>query len=214
MFDLTQLPETIPVFPLPGALLLPRARLPLHLFEQRYLAMLDDVMKTDSRIIGLIQPNPARGSITDLYQVGCAGRVSSMTETEDGRYMITLAGLSRFRLGEEVEAYTPYRKFRANWAGFEGDLVGEETDPTMDRKALMELLERYFEVRGVTTDWEGIEEAEPEFLINSLSMLCPFDPHERQALLEAPHLVDRRETLIALIEYALRSGKDPHQMMQ
>lgn len=214
MLDDSELPEVISVFPLPGALLLPRARLPLHLFETRYLAMLDDVMKTDERIIGMVQPDPAGGSITELHRIGCAGRVSAMSETEDGRYMITLTGLSRFRLGDEVEAYTPYRQFRVSWAGFEADTAGEEADPGLDRAALMDLLARYFEDHGVDTDWDGIKAATPEFLINSLSMLCPFGPDERQALLEAPRLTDRRETLMTLIEYALHRGSNKRQVMQ
>ncbi|WP_375281088.1 LON peptidase substrate-binding domain-containing protein [Pseudooctadecabacter sp.] len=206
----TNLPDVIPIFPLPGALLLPRARLPLHLFEPRYLAMLDDAMKTEHRMIGMIQPNGE----DRLQSIGCAGRVTAMSETDDGRYMITLSGMSRFRLREEVEGFTPYRRAKIEWTGFEADLGGEETDPGLDRAALMDLLERFFEERGLSTDWDGIKEAEPELLINSLSMLCPFEPEERQALLEAPSLSTRRETLITLIEYALHGGDDERRMMQ
>ena len=206
----TNLPDVIPIFPLPGALLLPRARLPLHLFEPRYLAMLDDAMKTEHRMIGMIQPNGE----DRLQSIGCAGRVTAMSETDDGRYMITLSGMSRFRLREEVEGFTPYRRAKIEWTGFEADLGGEETDPGLDRAALMDLLERFFEDRGLSTDWDGIKEAEPELLINSLSMLCPFEPEERQALLEAPSLSTRRETLVTLIEYALHGGDDEQRLMQ
>ncbi|WP_296419578.1 LON peptidase substrate-binding domain-containing protein [Pseudooctadecabacter sp.] len=206
----TNLPDVIPIFPLPGALLLPRARLPLHLFEPRYLAMLDDVMKTEHRAIGMIQPNGE----DRLHSIGCAGRVTAMSETEDGRYMITLSGMSRFRLREEVEGFSPYRRAKVDWTGFEADFGEEETDPGLDRDGLMDLLERFFEDRGLSTDWDGIKEAEPELLINSLSMLCPFEPEERQALLEAPSLSTRRETLVTLIEYALHGGDDERRIMQ
>ncbi len=204
------LPDTISVFPLPGALLLPRARLPLHLFEPRYLTMLDDVLKSDHRMIGMIQPNGE----DRLHSIGCAGRVTAMSETDDGRYMITLTGVSRFRVSSEIEGFTPYRRFDVEWAGFEGDLGGEEEDPGLDRENLMSLLDRFFEDRGLSTDWDGIKEAEPELLINSLAMLCPFEPEERQALLESPTLQTRRETLVTLIEYALHSGDSEQRMMQ
>ncbi len=210
MVKITDFPDVIPVFPLPGALLLPRARLPLHLFEPRYLAMLDDALKTDHRLIGMIQPHGE----DRLHTIGCAGRVTAMSETEDGRYMITLTGVSRFRLRKEVEGFAPYRRFEAQWSGFEMDLGKEEDDPALDRPALMALLDRFFEERGLSTDWDGIKDAEPELLINSLSMLCPFEPEERQALLEAPTLATRRETLVTLIEYALREGDGDKRMMQ
>ncbi|WP_085864314.1 LON peptidase substrate-binding domain-containing protein [Pseudooctadecabacter jejudonensis] len=206
----TNLPDVISIFPLPGALLLPRARLPLHLFEPRYLAMLDDAMKTDHRMIGMIQPNGE----DRLHRIGCAGRVTAMSETDDGRYMITLSGVSRFRVVNEVEGFVPYRRCEVMWDGFGNDLGPEEVDAGLDRDGLMALLERFFEDRGLSTDWDGIKEADPELLINSLSMLCPFEPEEKQALLEAPSLSTRRETLVTLIEYALRSGDDETRMMQ
>ena len=209
------LPNVIPIFPLPGAVLLPRARLPLHLFEPRYLAMLDDAMKTESRLIGMIQPCETPDGAPDrLHSIGCAGRVTAMSETEDGRYMITLSGMSRFRMRGEVEGFTPYRRAEVDWAGFEADLGDEESDPGLNRAALMDLLNRFFEDLGLSTDWDSMESAEPELLINSLSMLCPFDPEERQALLEAPSLSTRRETLVTLIEYALHGGTDERQVMQ
>jgi Lon protease-like protein len=202
MRTLSDLPLPIPVFPLPGALLLPRAKLPLHIFEPRYLAMIEDVMKTPERLLGMIQPNGGRG----LHRIGCAGRLTAFSETEDGRYMITLTGISRFRLADEVEGFTPYRKFNVSWDGFERDLGPVERDPDMDRGVLLALLERFFEDKGLSTDWDGIRDAEDELLINSLSMLCPFEPEDRQALLEAPELAQRRETLITLISYALHGG--------
>jgi Lon protease-like protein len=207
MFSAADLPETIPVFPLPGALLLPRARLPLHIFEPRYLAMLDDTMKTSHRLIGMIQPYEVPGAkAARLHSIGCAGRLTGFSETEDGRYMVTLSGISRFRVVTEVEGFTPYRRCEVNWDGFDRDLGAAERDPGFDRELFMTLLARFFESRGLKTDWESLKEAEDELLINSLSMLCPFEPEDKQALLEAPSLSTRRETLVTLIEFVLRGG--------
>lgn len=199
------LPDVIPVFPLPGALLLPRARLPLHIFEPRYLSMLDDCLKTDHRLIGMVQPYEARGK-DNLHAIGCAGRLTQFSETEDGRYMVTLSGMSRFRVVEEVDGFTAYRRCEVNWDGFGRDLGKPETDKGFDRKAFLDNLGRFFESQGLNTDWESLEQADDELLINSLSMLCPFEPEDRQALLEAPSLSTRRETLVTLIEFALRGG--------
>lgn len=207
------LPDIIPVFPLPGALLLPRAKLPLHLFEPRYLAMMDDVMKTDHRLIGMIQPYDAPGYSGKLHSIGCAGRLTAFSETEDGRYMVTLSGMSRFRIVEEEEGFTPYRRCKVNWDGFGRDLGPTEMDESFDRAVFLKALGRFFEDQGLNTDWESLSEAEDELLINSLSMLCPFEPEDRQALLEAPSLTTRRETLVTLIEYALRGGS-AEEMMQ
>lgn len=200
------LPETLPLFPLPGALLLPRARLPLHIFEPRYLAMLEDCLKSPARLIGMIQPAPMAGDDSRLAAIGCAGRVTAFSETEDGRYMITLTGISRFRLREEVAGFAPYRRAQVDWQTFARDRGNEETDPGFDRPALMDLLARYFAMKGLGTDWGSLKEADPELLVNSLSMLLPFQPEDKQALLEAPSLETRRETLITLLEFALRSG--------
>ena len=203
----TDLPATIPIFPLPGALLLPRARLPLHIFEPRYLAMIEDTMKTPARLIGMIQPYDAPGAAGKLHAIGCAGRLTAFSETEDGRYMITLSGKSRFRVSREVEGgFTPYRRCEVSWAGFERDLGPAEKDKGFNRKVFMDQLNRFFADQGLSTDWDSLREAEDELLINSLSMLCPFEPEDRQALLEAPSLSTRRETLVTLIEFALRGG--------
>ncbi|EYD72981.1 Uncharacterized protein, putative Lon protease [Limimaricola hongkongensis DSM 17492] len=206
------LPDTIPVFPLPGALLLPRARLPLHIFEPRYLAMVEDVMKTPERLIGMIQPYETPAGETRLHDIGCAGRLTAFSETEDGRYMITLAGISRFRVRRELDGFTPYRRCEIGWTGFERDRGAVESDPGMRRAPFLDLLGRFFEEQGLSTDWENLQEAEDELLINSLSMLCPFDCEERQALLEAPTLSERRETLVTLIEFALRGGSGEERM--
>lgn len=212
MISSTDLPDVIPVFPLPGALLLPRSRLPLHLFEPRYLAMLDDVLKTSNRLIGMVQPYEGPDGAGKLHAIGCAGKVTAFSETEDGRYMITLSGASRFRISEEVEGFTPYRRCKINWDGFCRDLGPVEKDASFDRPAFMDALGRYLTEHGLSTDWESLGEAEDELLINSLSMLCPFEPEDKQALLEAPSLTTRRETLTTLIEFALRGGSGEEVM--
>lgn len=201
------LPDTIPIFPLPGALLLPRARLPLHIFEPRYLQMIEDCLKTKSRLIGMIQPRAVPGGAANrLAAIGCAGRLTAFNETEDGRYMITLTGISRFRLRDEVQGFTPYRRAHVDWPAFARDLGAEETDTAFDRTGFLALLGRFFAARNLETDWSGLKEADPEMLINALSMLCPFSPEDKQALLEAPSLSTRRETLTALIEFSLHNG--------
>ena len=212
MISKSDLPDTIPVFPLPGALLLPRARLPLHLFEPRYLTMLDDVLKTSSRLVGMVQPFETPDGGNRLHAIGCAGKVTAFSETDDGRYMITLAGASRFRIVEEVDGFTPYRRCKVAWTGFDADLGPVEKDPAFDRPVFMEALGRYLTDAGLSTDWESLGEAEDELLINSLSMLCPFEPEDKQALLEAPSLTTRRETLMTLIEFALRRGSGEEVM--
>ncbi|OAN79082.1 ATP-dependent protease [Jannaschia sp. EhC01] len=213
MMKHADLPGTIPIFPLPGALLLPRARLPLHIFEPRYLQMIEDTMKTSHRLIGMVQPFEAPGSGEQkLHHIGCAGRLTQFSETEDGRYMVTLAGMSRFRISGEVSGFAPYRRCDVSWEGFNADLGPTETDKAFDRDRFLDLLNRYFEAQDLSTDWDSLKDAEDELLINSLSMLCPFDPEEKQALLEAPSLSTRRETLVTLLEFALAAGSDEERM--
>ncbi len=207
------LPDIIPLFPLPGALLLPRARLPLHIFEPRYLAMLEDCLKTPGRLIGMIQPREGPDGEKRLSAIGCAGRVTAFSETEDGRYMITLAGISRFRLREEVQGFTPYRRAAVEWTAFTRDTGPVEDDPSFNRPAFLEQLARYFSNQRLGTDWDSLKEAEPELLVNALSMMLPLPPADKQALLEAPSLVTRRETLITLLEFALRAG-DGDEVLQ
>ena len=209
MIKQSELPETIAIFPLGGALLLPRARLPLHIFEPRYLQMIDDALKTDGRLIGMVQPNPVPGRDgPGLHTIGCAGRITQFSETEDGRYMITLGGVSRFRVVKEVEGFNPYRKCDVNWDGFDRDLGKDEADLAFNRKSFLDLLERYFDTRGLSADWDTLKEADDELLINSLSMMLDFEAEDKQALLEAPSLETRRETLVTLIEYTMRGGQD------
>jgi Lon protease-like protein len=207
-FAPADLPATIPIFPLPGALLLPHARLPLNIFEPRYLAMLDDALKTAHRLIGMVQPLPEIEGRRNgqLHRIGCAGRVTTFHETDDGRYMITLTGISRFRLAAEREGFSPYRRADVDWTSFVPDLTRSDPDRGFDRPAFLSVLSRYFEVAQLATDWDALKEADEELLVNSLSMLCPFDFEEKQALLEAPNLQNRRETLVTLMEFALRGG--------
>ncbi len=207
MKDATALPETLAMFPLPGALLLPRTHLPLHIFEPRYLAMMDDVLKTSERLIGLIQPIKMQGDAEpSLHAVGCAGRITQFAETDDNRYILTLSGVSRFRVVQEIDGFTPYRRCKVQWEGFERDLGGSESDAAFIRPAFMSLLKRFMEKNELSTDWETLSKADDELLINSLSMLLVFPSEDKQALLEAPSLVKRRETLVTLLEFALLGG--------
>jgi Lon protease-like protein len=208
MIESIDLPNVISVFPLAGALLLPRARLPLNLFETSYLQMFDDALKTEGRLIGMVQPNEVVGRDGHgLHKIGCAGRITQFSETEDGRYMVTLAGVSRFRVVKEIEGFSPYRKCEVNWEGFDRDLGKVEQDVVFNRKPFLKQLSKYFEAKGLSADWETLEEAEDELLINSLSMMMDFEPEDKQALLEAPSLSTRRETLVTLIEYSLLGGE-------
>ena len=193
------LPQVIPVFPLPGAILLPRGQLPLNVFEPRYLNMIDDAMAGD-RIIGMLQPQAGARSLPSLSLIGCAGRITSFAETSDGRYLITLTGCARFRLASELPAQTPYRQIRADFTPFEDDLSAPPVDDVgLDREGLLDALRAYLEARGLDIDWDTAETAPPEALINSLSMALPFDPPEKQALLEAVSLTDRSTVLTALL---------------
>jgi Lon protease-like protein len=192
------LPQVIPVFPLPGAILLPRGQLPLNIFEPRYLNMIDDAMAGD-RVIGLIQPAGGPPSLPSLTAVGCAGRITSFAETSDGRYLITLTGVCRFRVTTELPNQGPYRQIRAAFAPFESDLTAPIGEP-FDRDAFLHALKAYLERRQLEIDWDTAEAAPQEALINSLSMALPFEAAEKQALLESPTLDDRCLTLTALMQ--------------
>ena len=194
----TDLPQVIPVFPLPGAILLPRGQLPLNIFEPRYLNMIDDAMAGD-RILGLIQPAGGPASLPSLTAVGCAGRITSFAETSDGRYLVTLTGVCRFRVTTELPSQAPYRQIRATYAAFESDLVAPSGEP-FDRDTFLGALKAYLERRQLEIDWETADAAPQEALINSLSMALPFEPAEKQALLESPSLDDRCLTLTALMQ--------------
>ncbi len=197
------LPDTVPVFPLPAALLLPGARMPLNVFEPRYLQMFDDAMRTN-RLIGMIQPSLDGGLASSgepaLCDVGCMGRITTLSETGDGRYLVSLDGICRFRIGEEVKSRTPYRKCVI--MPFVSDLTDED-GTAIDREALLKTFRAYLDANGMEADWDSVRRAENETLVNTLSMMSPYGPAEKQALLEAPDLKTRAETLIAITEIAL-----------
>lgn len=210
------LPQLIPVFPLDGALLLPGGELPLQIFEPRYLNMVDDVMAGD-RVIGMIQTKGGARQMPMLAGVGCLGRITSYAETADGRYLITLTGVCRFELGEELHLKTPYRQVRAKYDRFEADLAeGEAEDAPLDVRArFAKALKRYLNHRELDIDWETATTAPLEPLVNSLAMGLPFDPAEKQALLEAPALTDRFDALTTLLEIdCMEDGDDESPSMQ
>lgn len=201
------LPAALPVFPLTGAVLLPKGLLPLNIFEPRYLRMIDDALG-GARIIGMIQPRePDGGARPALYGVGCAGRIISFQETGDGRYLISLQGLSRFRFLQELDAATPYRQINADYGSFTGDMSEDRTAASVDRDRLFDAMRGYFASEGLSTDWTEANAAPTEALVNSLAMGCPFAPNEKQALLEAGTLADRADCLIALMRMSL--GEPP-----
>ena len=210
-----ELPQVIPVFPLPGSILLSRGQLPLNVFEPRYLNMVDDAMAGD-RIIGLIQPLiSAPEPQPPLARVGCAGRITSFNETSDGRYLITLTGVCRFRVTTELQVKTPYRQVRADFAPFEADLRAPDPAADFDRDHFLDALRPYLEHRGLNVDWDTAEAAPQEALINSLAMALPFEPPEKQALLEATTLEDRAQALTALLRIdAASDGDDDGPAMQ
>jgi len=199
--SLNDMPRVIPVFPLSGALLLPRGRLPLNIFEPRYLAMVDDALR-HTRVIGMVQPSSCEQRKPPLYPVGCLGRLTSWSETGDGRLMITLTGVIRFRIAEELKTTTPYRQVEADYEAFAPDLEETCDDSCIDRERLGEGLKCYLRQRNLEADWASIERAPGEVLVNSLAMICPFDAAEKQALLEAPALAERARLLTTLIEMA------------
>ena len=197
---LDDLPTTIPVFPLSGALLLPRGALPLNVFEPRYLAMVDDMI-AGTRLIGMIQPTEHEEQTLKppLSQVGCLGRITAFRESEDHRYQVTLTGVCRFRVAEELAVDTPYRQVTPDYSPFAGDLVSTE-ESELPRERLMAALKNYLARRDLKADWQSVMNAPPEHLVNALAMLCPFEPAEKQALLEAPGWSERVATLVALLE--------------
>ncbi len=198
------LPAIIPVFPLPAALLLPRADMPLNIFEPRYVAMVDAALAGD-RVIGMIQPDAAMAACAlgpALFTVGCAGRITSFAETGDGRYMITLTGVSRFRVLEEITASTPFRQCRVTASPYAADLECSIED-RVDRNSVLSTFRTYLAAHKLEADWVSVERASNETLVNTLAMMAPFDAAEKQALLEAPDLRARAETLVSLTEMTL-----------
>jgi hypothetical protein len=205
--EMAPLPDAIPIFPLTGVLLLPRGRLPLNIFEPRYLAMTQDALGGE-RLIGMVQPsdpqNDNRGGgqmNPPVYPIGCAGRITAFSETDDGRYLITLTGVSRFRIREELPLLGGYRRVTADWEPFARDRE-PSPEPGFDRDRFARALKGYFVQRQISADWEAIEKAPGEHLLTSIAMLCPFEASEKQALLEAADLEERARLLVALIEMA------------
>jgi Lon protease-like protein len=200
------LPGTIPVFPLPGALLLPRGQMPLNIFEPRYLEMVDDALRDGHRLIGMIQPDPAHPGGPDrpnLYKVGCVGRITQIAETGDGRYLMQLTGVTRYRIIQELPVITAYRQCAVDYTPFIDDLTARKGEEHVDRKAVLAALTQYLKANDLKADWDGIENAPNEALVNALAMMSPYDPAEKQAMLEAPDLKTRAEILIAITEIAL-----------
>lgn len=211
--SLGDLPGTLPVFPLVGAILLPRTTLPLNVFEPRYLQMIDDCLRGD-RLVGIIQPVGEGGRTgspesndASLKAVGCAGRLRSFQELDDGRLLIGLGGIVRFRPRDEVTDDRSYRTFHADYTGFERDLNAGDGAESVDRPRLVDALRRFLAQRGLKADWSSIEKSETEQLVNGLSMASPFSPEERQALLEAPTLAARADMLVTLAEMEIASGE-------
>ena len=200
------LPQVIPVFPLPGALLLPRGQMPLNIFEPRYLAMIDDAMADRHRLIGMIQPDTAHPGPEDkpnLYKIGCAGRITQLAETGDGRYLIELTGVARFRIVDEPSVLTPYRQCSVDFRAFADDFVARKGEEAVDREELLKALSSFLKANKLNADWEGIEKAPNEALVNALAMMSPYGSADKQAMLEAPDLKTRAEILVALTEMEL-----------
>ena len=193
------LPSQIPIFPLPNALLLPGGQLPLNIFEPRYLAMIEDALGSPGRLIGMVQPLDDDGT---LFGIGCAGRVSYFQETGDGRYMIALSGVCRFRLDGHKLTSRGYRLADVEWDDFLVDLDDGEGG-IADRQRMFNVMKRYFEARGFEADWDQIEQSDDSAILNTLAMVCPFDVAEKQALLEAKGAGRRADLLIAMMEMAL-----------
>jgi Lon protease-like protein len=196
------LPAEIPIFPLSGALLLPEGRLPLNIFEPRYLAMVEDALGA-GRLLGMVQGDPGLPPTeagSQLYRVGCLGRISSFSETDDGRMLITLTGVIRYRIVEEIAGRRGYRRVRAEYGAYAADLAAGRPPPALDRQALLDALRPYFRARGIEANWDAVEEAGDAMLVTTLSMVCPFDVREKQALLEARGAEERARMLIALMQ--------------
>lgn len=213
---IADLPPVLPVFPLAGALLLPRTQLPLNIFEQRYIDMIDAAL-AGNRLIGMVQPESDEdGSDRPaLAAVGCVGRLTSFQETGDGRYLITLQGVTRFALGREVTGFTSFRQVECDFAGFAADLKCGAGEDDVDRSGLLKTLRDYLDANNLEADWQSVTEAETEVLVNALCMMCPYGPQEKQALLEARDLKTRAETLIAITEMDLaRSQNDGGTTLQ
>lgn len=206
------LAKIIPVFPLPGALLLPRGQMPLNIFEPRYIVMIDDALASGRRLVGMIQPDVSHSGPPEnpnLYKVGCVGRLTQFAESGDGRYLIQLTGISRFRVEEEIASTTPYRQCRVTYAPFVDDFIARKGEVDVDRKSVLQALSDFLKANNLKADWEGIENAPNEALVNALAMMSPYGSAEKQAMLEAPDLKTRAEILVAVTEIELAKSKTP-----
>ena len=205
--DTKDLPEIIPIFPLDKCVLLPKAILPLNIFEPRYLEMIDDAMKKN-KYIGIIQPSITKKKKIDTERVGCLGKVSTYVENDDGTLIIKLTGVCRFNIIEEIENKVSYREMRVAYDAFNDDLVIEDNTDTIDREKLLNVISDYLNVNDLTTDWSVITDTDTDILINAFAMLSPFTAKEKQALLEARNIENRSEILIALSEISIASRND------
>lgn len=210
-----EVPNVLAVFPLAGALLLPRGELPLNIFEPRYIAMVDDALRSH-RVIGMIQPDEStsHNDTPGLLPVGCAGRITQLAETGDGHYLMTLTGIARFRILEEIPAMTPYRQCRVDFSDFRSDFTPRMGENAVDRDSVLRTLRDFAEVNQLQIDWNSIHDAPNEALVNALAMMSPYGPREKQALLEAPDLKARAEVLVAITEVELARGKNASSPLQ
>lgn len=208
--SITELPNKLAIFPLTSAVLFPQTQLPLNIFEPRYLQMIDEVLSSPDRIMGMIQPNISKNdpNSKNLKKVGCAGRISSFSETGDGRYLVTLTGLIRFEVNNELDTTTQYRQVITNYDNYKEDLLPANVE-NIDRKSLLILIKKYLEQRNLLIDWEIIEQSPTEQLINYSGVLVPFEPEEKQLLLETKSLFDRCKTLESLFQsYQFQNNQD------
>lgn len=202
------LPRLLPIFPLTGVLLLPRGRLPLNIFEPRYLAMTEHAL-AHGRLLGMIQPQEGAGDVGDppVYRTGCAGRIVEFAETPDGRFLITLKGVARFDIASEPPREALFRQVVPDWQSWRDDLEEDEED--VDRERMVAALAPFFERHGIAADSDVLSSAPIEHLVNSLAMACPFSPREKQALLEAKRTAERAKILTALVEMSVASNVTP-----
>jgi uncharacterized protein len=211
----TDLPKTIPLFPLAGALLLPRTDLPLNIFEPRYLLMIEEAMKAE-RVIGIIQPQGSSDSNQPaLESVGCAGRITSYSETDDGRLLVTVTGVCRFAIVDELDVATPFRQASVDYRPYAIDFVSETGARSVNREQLIKAFRQYLEANDMSADWNEVEAVSTEVLVNTLSLLAPYPARDKQALLEAPDLKSRADVLVALTELALaKTATGPSRRLQ
>lgn len=212
------LPTTLPIFPLSGAILFPRAQLPLNIFEPRYLNMIEDALKTN-RLIGMIQPSRHAGDSLapqhpSLARVGTVGRITEFAETGDGRLLITLTGIIRFSLEEELSVITPYRQARVTYEDYSADLLARAGEETANREAFLQNFRELAQARQLQVDWSGIEMAPTEAVINAISMMAPLDPDDKQALLEASDLATRADVFMALATMAVMATSSEKRTLQ